>query len=627
MTNDKQLGPVRVENKIERITLQVSVQIIKHISSGLYRSPASAIKELISNAFDADAPTVEVKFKFKKDNPGGFHIKSVSVEDTGKGIDLDDIYYTFTHIGLSSKTGEGNPDKEVYTEDKKRPVIGRLGIGILSIASACNQFVVRTKKEGNEKEYIAYIDLTYFDELIHATETMDKYSIGNVDIRSVDTGTKKGSYTKVEFSDFKPPFMENIDRDIGDSYAFTVHKGDDEDEELYFRKFLDNAKQKKRITKLQMLDLIALEVGLMSPVEYLSDGPVRSVVTLGDGTKYEVPGTDDPVYLELKERPKKYDFSVYFNIEIEHITEILWSRFKVFKPLRYPLDDDIPDTLEEMKDLDPHVLTFGPIEAKINDGKGNMTETEMRAYLYHQDARIIPHEFRGFLFRVHNVAIGRYFADELRLYSDNPVVLHQTFMEIYLDKGFQSIINLDREGLYEGSNTFRHVLNFLENFLNGRVPVRSNTSRITSTEQNVSDATKEFREKQEDEFTKTERETFKVREGAVTTIKRRMRKKREVKIRKYSPLDYVDQEYQEKFGVPMKIKRLDNFEQDYRVEVKTDTVQAYIPRFEGTRSKLWDSLFASALLTLDSKNPKTRDFLKMLIKLYETNEGRKITQE
>ena len=260
-------------------------------------------------------------------------------------------------------------------------------------------------------------------------------------------------------------------------------------------------------------------------------------------------------------------------------------------------------------------------------GKGDMTETEMKAYLYHQNARIIPHEFRGFLFRVHNVAIGRYFADELRLYSDNPVVLHQTFMEVYLDKGFQSIINLDREGLYEGSNTFRHVLNFLENFLNGRVPVRSNTSQITSQEQNVSATTKEFREKQEDEFTKTEKETFKKREGVVTTIKRQMRKKREVKKKRFSPLDYVDRGYQEKFGVPMKIKRLDDFEQDYRVEVRADAVQAYIPRFEGTRSKLWDSLFASALLTLDSNNPKTRDFLKMLIKLYETNEGKKIIQE
>lgn len=516
------------------------------------------------------------------------------------------------------------------TEIKKRPVIGRLGIGILSIASACNQFVVRTKKEGSEKEYSVYIDLTYFDDMIHATETMDKYSIGNVEIRSKETGSKTGRYTKVEFSDFRPPFMESLDRDIGKSFIFENRNTESEesgdyDPEKYFRSFLGTVSDIKKVTKLQNLDLIALEVGLMSPVEYLSDGPVRQEIRLKDGNIYKIPGTDDKVYKEIKKRLEDYKFSVYFNVAIDYVTEIKWSRFKLFKPLRYPLDRDIPNTLEEMNTLGPYVFTFGPIEADINDGKGNISHTEMKAYLYHQNARILPHEFRGILFRVHNVAIGRYFADDLRLYSENPVVLHQTLMEIYLDKGFQSIINLDREGLYEGSNTFRHVLNFLENFLNGRIPERSNTIQMSSQEQNITRETKGFREKQEDDFTTAEKSVFKDREGAIKTIKRQMRQRRESKKREPLPFSIVEDEYEERFSVPLKIKKLDDFEQDYRVEVKNDSVHAYIPRFEGTRSKLWDSLFASALLTLDSTDPKTKDFLKMIIRIYETNEGKKVT--
>ena len=59
------------EEKFEKkLTMQVSVQIIKHISSGLYRSPASAIKEIISNSFDADAHNVNIEFHFSYDKDG-----------------------------------------------------------------------------------------------------------------------------------------------------------------------------------------------------------------------------------------------------------------------------------------------------------------------------------------------------------------------------------------------------------------------------------------------------------------------------------------------------------------------------------------------------------------------------
>ena len=40
--------------------IQVNSKILGHISAGIYRSPASAIKELVSNAFDADATRVAI---------------------------------------------------------------------------------------------------------------------------------------------------------------------------------------------------------------------------------------------------------------------------------------------------------------------------------------------------------------------------------------------------------------------------------------------------------------------------------------------------------------------------------------------------------------------------------------
>ncbi len=41
-------------------SIKLSSKTLVHISSGLYRSTANALKELISNAFDADATLVEI---------------------------------------------------------------------------------------------------------------------------------------------------------------------------------------------------------------------------------------------------------------------------------------------------------------------------------------------------------------------------------------------------------------------------------------------------------------------------------------------------------------------------------------------------------------------------------------
>jgi DNA mismatch repair ATPase MutL len=41
-------------------TIVVSSKILGHISAGVYRSPAGAIKELVSNAFDANATRVAI---------------------------------------------------------------------------------------------------------------------------------------------------------------------------------------------------------------------------------------------------------------------------------------------------------------------------------------------------------------------------------------------------------------------------------------------------------------------------------------------------------------------------------------------------------------------------------------
>lgn len=97
-------------------------KIIADISSGLYRSPAAALKELVSNAYDADATEVRID----TDVPS---FRTLVIRDNGCGMSVDKFIYVMNHIGGSRKRIEENG-----VTDKGRQIIGRIGIGLLAVA-------------------------------------------------------------------------------------------------------------------------------------------------------------------------------------------------------------------------------------------------------------------------------------------------------------------------------------------------------------------------------------------------------------------------------------------------------------------------------------------------------------
>ncbi len=59
--------------------IYLSAKVFGHLSQGLYRTPAGAIKELISNSFDADARLVRIHTGFPR-------FETFSCEDNGTGL-------------------------------------------------------------------------------------------------------------------------------------------------------------------------------------------------------------------------------------------------------------------------------------------------------------------------------------------------------------------------------------------------------------------------------------------------------------------------------------------------------------------------------------------------------------
>jgi hypothetical protein len=130
--------------------IRVSEKALGHLSRGLYRSPASALRELISNAFDAGATKVLIGT-----TPPSF--TRITVEDNGVG-------FTKTEFERLMEGGIGNSQKRdsgsYHTlNGVRRPVIGRLGIGMLGIAQICEAFTVVSQR-GDGSRFAARITIT-----------------------------------------------------------------------------------------------------------------------------------------------------------------------------------------------------------------------------------------------------------------------------------------------------------------------------------------------------------------------------------------------------------------------------------------------------------------------------------
>ena len=101
--------------------------------SGVYKPFVKAFKELISNAFDADADAVIVEFSDD--------FSAVTVTDDGRGMTPFEFRNDFTRIGGGSRRWEGDRTA------KGRLRIGSKGIGFLALARYCCRLEIESSAE------------------------------------------------------------------------------------------------------------------------------------------------------------------------------------------------------------------------------------------------------------------------------------------------------------------------------------------------------------------------------------------------------------------------------------------------------------------------------------------------
>ena len=118
-----------------RFRMTISLNVLNHLGLNLYSNVPSVLSEVIANSWDADARNVHITIK-----PDA---ECVEIMDDGIGMDVDDINDKYLNVGY-----ERRAKGESFSQILHRPVMGRKGIGKLSLFSIARTVEVHSLKNG-----------------------------------------------------------------------------------------------------------------------------------------------------------------------------------------------------------------------------------------------------------------------------------------------------------------------------------------------------------------------------------------------------------------------------------------------------------------------------------------------
>ncbi len=143
-----------MNNKRQQIPVKVSARILRHMSRGIYRTPAGALKELVSNAYDAGATEVTINTHYPV-------FEKIVVTDNGAGMNRAGFIAVIQNIGLSDKVA-GTTFKITGTSIE-RVTIGHYGVGILAIGQLCKRVKITSKIKNSLEGFEAELDFEQFE--------------------------------------------------------------------------------------------------------------------------------------------------------------------------------------------------------------------------------------------------------------------------------------------------------------------------------------------------------------------------------------------------------------------------------------------------------------------------------
>jgi hypothetical protein len=443
----------------------VSPTVLRELS-GVYQPFVKAVKELLSNAYDADASIV--KMEFSQD------FTSLNIEDNGIGMNPIEFIHQYIRIGKSYI------EKAEHTPKYLRPRIGGKGIGFLAPARYCQRLQIITKKNEISKNYFkinnnldSSIDLKPLFLQGHGEEQI----LEHINIYKItdELGKEIPKYIIEDFVLHLDEIIENINI----WYEFDSRRLELRaliDFELLFS--LDPSKSLEDIDNF--CDFFIHEVDETQIDQSYTE---VTLIDIRDFTRAELFKTG-------KKGAKNIESS-------SGINQFLWNLSRII-PVEAKLKEKLPSNIKELirNDIDKTLGSEnfnvfcsynGNIDVplkrfiveptrnmdsntdsdlfkviSINDRKFNY---EIKGFIIGQNSTIYPGEARGILLRVKGVAVGEptYFGLDQLLTGASKVALTQVSGEINFINGIDAIhdINPGRDGFYKESKVFNYLKQIL----------------------------------------------------------------------------------------------------------------------------------------------------------------------
>ena len=166
--------------------MRISRLTIDKLGVKLYDKASAVVAELIANGYDADAETVTVKLPLNsalavKHSDKSIHDAGydIVVQDDGHGMTPDEVIDHYLQVGRDRRQ---HSEQGARSREKKRPVMGRKGIGKLAPFGICKciEVISAGGKLTAEGYQVAHFTMN-FDAIVSDTDNDVTFTPGVLD--------------------------------------------------------------------------------------------------------------------------------------------------------------------------------------------------------------------------------------------------------------------------------------------------------------------------------------------------------------------------------------------------------------------------------------------------------------
>lgn len=164
--------------------ISVDKRIVRILSESTYENFPVSLKEIITNSYDADSSEVFITIDINKE--------IITIEDNGKGMSEEEFDFFLRIAGIKR-------EKEKNTTNSGRFIVGKFGVGFLSIFPYFKYFRIESTKKGSDRILISEIPCYQYFSLGQLLEVSEIPIQGEI---KFDRTHQQFSYTKISLSGF-----------------------------------------------------------------------------------------------------------------------------------------------------------------------------------------------------------------------------------------------------------------------------------------------------------------------------------------------------------------------------------------------------------------------------------------